>query len=94
MYWNPSADGKVRRLVVDGNTIYAVGDFHTIGGLPRQFIAALDTKTGAATSWNPIINIATYSLAVNDHNVYVGGDFSAVNGRPRTNFAVLLAEDH
>ena len=94
MIWNPGADGEVRRLIVDGNTIYAAGDFHTIGGFPRHYIAALDSKTGGATSWNPLIDEPTFSLTISGDTVYVAGEFNTVDRKPRTNFAVLLAKDH
>ena len=38
---------------VSGSTVYAGGDFTSIGGQTRNYIAALDATTGAATAWNP-----------------------------------------
>jgi hypothetical protein len=39
--WNPTANGTVFALAINGNTVYAGGFFTTInGGLPRNYIAA------------------------------------------------------
>ena len=40
----------VRALVLSGSTLYAGGQFTTIGGQTRNRIAALETSTGNATS--------------------------------------------
>ena len=51
--WNPNANGSVCALAVSGSTVYAGGDFTSIGGEDRNNIAALDAQTGKATAWNP-----------------------------------------
>ena len=50
--WNPNWDNTVYTLAASGSTVYAGGDFTSIGGLPRNRIAAL-TRRRAATAWNP-----------------------------------------
>ena len=47
----------------------------SIGGQPRNFIAALDAATGLATAWNPNPNERIYSLAVSRGTVYAAGNF-------------------
>ncbi len=57
--WNPNASGNaagyfgVSTLVVSGSTVYAGGNFTSIGGHARHYIAALNARTGSATAWNP-----------------------------------------
>ena len=47
--WNPDASGGVNVLLISGEAVFTGGYFSTIGGQPRNNIAALDASTGAAT---------------------------------------------
>jgi len=90
--WNPSTSGgskTVYALAVAENTVYAGGDFLTIGGKPRNRIAALDATTGLATTWNPNANELVRAVVVSGNTVFVGGDFTSVGTRSRYHLAAL-----
>ena len=62
----------------------------------RNFLAALDATSGAASSWNPSINrIINYgfdpssikALSVSARTVYVGGSFDRIGEEFQSNFA-------
>jgi len=94
--WNPSAadsvaHGAVSALAVSGQTVYAGGYFTSIGGQPREKIAALDASTGQAGTWNPGANGDVRALAVSGSTVYAGGLFTSTGGQPRHNIAALDA---
>lgn len=90
--WNPGVSGGSRviyTLAVSGNTVYAGGDFTTIGGKPRNRIAALDAATGQASTWNPNANDAVRAMAISGSTLFVGGDFDSIGGRNRNCLAAL-----
>ncbi|MEZ5419889.1 MAG: hypothetical protein R2708_21445 [Vicinamibacterales bacterium] len=52
--WNPGIDGGgVGRLVVTGNTLYALGYFGRVGTEPRFQLAAFDTPSRALLPFSP-----------------------------------------
>jgi trimeric autotransporter adhesin len=100
--WNPNAYGPpqgpglpyfiyVSSLAVSGATVYAGGEFTTIGGQSRKGIAALDATTGNATAWNPNANYGIFSLVVSGATVYAGGYFDTIGGQSRRYLAALDA---
>ncbi|HUW60113.1 MAG TPA: hypothetical protein VMZ06_03825, partial [Candidatus Bathyarchaeia archaeon] len=86
--WNPDAGGImsfVDALAISDTTIYAAGPFTSMGGQPRNRIAAIDAATGQVTDWNPGADKSVEALAVSDDGatVYAGGNFTNVGGQPR-----------
>src|SRR4051794_27919354 len=90
--WDPDADGNVEALAVDGSTVYAGGDFGSIGGQSRNRIAALDanTDTNNATSWDPNAFGAVLALNAGPGVVYAGGAFDGVGSGPSAHFAAFI----
>src|SRR6185295_12195769 len=75
--------------------VYVGGDFHQVGGVPRNHVAAIDKTTGVPTSWNPDASgndpyyHMVWAIAVDGATVYVGGDFNQIGGQPRNCIAAL-----
>jgi hypothetical protein len=70
--WDPHVDRAhpgVLTLAVSGSTVYAGGGFISAGGQTRNYVAALDPDSGAATSWNPNANGTVSALAVSGSTV-------------------------
>jgi len=96
--WDPNAVfgpdpsvTTVHALAISGSTVYVVGMFTSIGGQPRNYIAALDAATGSATAWNPNAGGTVEVLAVSGSIVYAGGGFTSIGGQTRNYIAALDA---
>jgi len=95
--WKPDAKGldyinAINALAAANGMVYVAGRFQSIGGQPRNNLAALDTTTGRITAWNPNpdgsrVNVIT---AVGNR-VYVAGDFGFIGNKPRRGLAQLDA---
>ncbi len=87
--WDPVAGGRVRCLALSGTTLYAGGDFASVGGVIRRHLAALDLNDGRATGWNPDVDniVRTMQLASQGGTLYIGGDFSLVGAQGRNRVA-------
>jgi uncharacterized delta-60 repeat protein len=74
------ADGKI---LIGGN-------FTTIGGVGRNYIARLDPSGSLDATFNPDANNLVRSIAVQaDGKILVGGDFNAIGGMLRNRIARL-----
>ncbi len=93
--WDPSGTASVAALVADGSTLYATGNFTTIGGQSRAGLAALSTSSGSATTWNPntAMNFGGggHALALSGTTLYVAGNFTSIGGQTNRAFAALNA---
>jgi hypothetical protein len=100
--WNPDANGAVYALAVAERqtfpftvTVYAGGEFATLGGQPRLSIGAVDGGTGAPTSWNPSASSDVHDIELTTDflgsvtSVHVAGLFWSIGGQTRHYIAEL-----
>jgi Ca2+-binding RTX toxin-like protein len=100
--WNPKVTGgaaTVRALEVVGTgaseRVFIGGNFTTVGGQPRQHLAAVDAADGSVDpSFAPQVSKTTkepyvYALLAGESRLYVGGLFSHVNGKGRADLAAF-----
>ncbi|HOD15751.1 MAG: delta-60 repeat domain-containing protein [Spirochaetes bacterium] len=87
--WNPNSSGNVYSIAVTEDTVYAGGNYTTIGGASRSRIAALDRTTGLATAWDPDADSHVWSIALSKDAVYFGGTFIRCCKRSRNNIASI-----
>ncbi len=86
--WAPNPDGAMAVVTTSGADVYAGGDFTTIGGQARNYLAKLNNINGAAdASWNPDPDSTVLVLSAKDSFVYVGGMFSNIAGASKQGIA-------
>jgi hypothetical protein len=91
--WAPAADGTVRALESAGDTIFAAGDFHTVGGRPRDSLAALSPGSGALLPFKHTLTGTAYTLTSGNGRLYLGGSFTDVDGHRRSGLAAFALDD-
>lgn len=99
--WNPDVQVglcDVRALAARGDTIYLGGLFSSVGGVPREHLAAVDALTGVPTAWNPTLtgpddlyfgSPFVYALAIKGNTIYVGGHYTGIGGASRGGLAQI-----
>jgi hypothetical protein len=91
------AGSRIDAIALFEKTLYVGGTFTQIGnqvsnGVPRNYIAALDTTKNLLQSvlpWDPNANGAIKSIAVSCDTVYVGGAFTQIGGSNRNHIAAI-----
>jgi hypothetical protein len=80
----------VRALQLQGNTLYAGGDFGSVNGVTRNYLAAVDATTGELKEgWDPNPDGFIWALALGARTVYAGGGYERMNGVPVGSIAAL-----
>jgi hypothetical protein len=91
--WNPSPGGSfsttVYALAASGSTVFVGGDFRSIHGEPRGFLAGVDASTGLADPSMSDADGAVWSLNASDGQLIAGGSFEVVGGLPRCGLVAL-----
>jgi predicted small secreted protein len=88
--WRSDTDdinSEVESVVASGGIVFAGGLFHSIGGVSRSGLAALDGATGSVLDWNPMNDSAIWAMSPCDGTLYVGGDFASVWNEPQVEVA-------
>jgi hypothetical protein len=101
----PAPNDRVVALLLSQGVLYVGGSFTRVGGVHRNYLAALDAETGQARRWNPYISGRIYydrstpiprgvwALAALGNTLYIAGQFDSVAARPRPSVAALRFSD-
>ncbi|MFT6034067.1 MAG: putative delta-60 repeat protein, partial [Arenicella sp.] len=90
------ANSRVRAISqqADGKVLIG-GDFTSINGTPRNYIARLNADGSLDTEFDPgeVANASVFSISQQaDGKVLIGGEFTRINGLPRNYIARLNAD--
>lgn len=80
---DPSPDGAVFALAVDGASLWLGGNFNQVAFQPRQRLASIDLSTSLLTGMAIGANKSVLALEVDGGNLYVGGGFEILGGFSR-----------
>ncbi|MDC3378824.1 C25 family cysteine peptidase, partial [Planctomycetota bacterium] len=93
--WDPNANTNVKALAVsaDGTTIFAGGQFATVGGVSHVGVCKLDdADTVTVSAWDPAIAsgiVNSLSLTSDGTTLYMGGSFTSINVSVRQRLAAV-----
>jgi hypothetical protein len=96
--WNPKVTGgsaTVRALEVEGDRVFIGGNFTTVGGQPRQNLAAVDAVDGTVDPFAPSVTASgtttptVYGLLAGGSKLYASGVFNNVDGKARAKLAAF-----
>ena len=78
MPWRPRANAPVDVLTVVAGTVYAGGEFTSISDTPRNYLAAIDGRSGALTDWNPAVDSPVSQLVATSSGLIAIGAFESI----------------
>ncbi|MBL7940024.1 MAG: hypothetical protein JNL43_11750 [Flavobacteriales bacterium] len=84
---------RARAVLVAGQNLVMGGDFETVDGTARDYLAAVDKVTGALASWapNPVNQVFSLAPSEDGASFYVGGTFITIAGQSRSRTAAFNA---
>jgi len=88
----PNLNGSVSKIVVDGTDLYISGNFTTVNGTTRQYLAKIDKATGALNTTFDTSNAGgsePYSFSVDSTSIYIWGGFTSYKGLTRQNLVKI-----
>lgn len=93
--FDPGVSNTVYALAVSGGVVYAGGEFTGIGGVARNYLAAIDaaseTIDGSFADAAPVAAGAVWALSASGGTVYAGGHFFGMGGQTRHYLAAIDA---
>ena len=87
--WNPDPNGEVSGVAVSGTDVYLSGDFTTVRGVNRRFMAKVSTFGGLYEDFLAEPNGAIQELRMVGSNVLAGGSFHTTKGVASAGFALI-----
>lgn len=91
--WDPSVTGgEVYTIQVDADegSVYIGGSFTSVGLDARNYLAEINSTTGAATAWNPDSSSFVDVLKIDSAStIFVGGRFSTIGSATRRGLALI-----
>lgn len=79
--WNASTNAKIESMVLSDGKLFIGGNFTTVNGITKNYLAALSPSDGSIiSSFNPTVGNKIWQLTVNNGYLYAAGNFPSING--------------
>ncbi len=86
-------NGEIKQLAINGNNLYAAGNFSNVNSQLRLTIAAIDIAANTLSSFAPNPDGQVSALAVANGNLYVGGLFGVISATSRNSLAAYSSSN-
>ena len=73
--WGLQSSGTIATLATDGRYLFFGGDFTSIGGLSRRYLAAFDLQTLTFSPWAPAPDLPVVALAASGGTLFVSSPY-------------------
>lgn len=87
--YGPIPNVSVHALAAADSTVYIGGYFSGLSGVPREYFAAVDARTGRVREEYPTIDGNVWAIETDRGSVYVGGGFGRAGAHPQPNFVAI-----
>ncbi len=87
--YGPAPHVAVRALATADSTVFIGGYFSGLSGVPREYFAAVDARTGHVREEFPTIDGNVWAIETDRGSVYVGGGFGRAGAHPQSNFVAI-----
>ena len=85
----PTVEGAVYSVTESNGILYIGGLFSSVGGSPRQNLAAIRMSNFDVLPWSPVCDSTVRTIRMIQGTIYICGLFQQVNGTPRNTLAAL-----
>jgi hypothetical protein len=82
--WIPATDAPVLAVARVDSILYVGGQFTTVAGQGRSYLAAVDARTGALEQWDPGADSWVQTLNLRGSVLYAGGLFATLGSQARS----------
>lgn len=87
--WAPEPNGPVHDMANYNDELVIAGQFTTINGKEKSYIAAINANNKELQDLFINPNAPVYALIRNEDMLYIGGSFTEINGQIRNHFAAF-----
>lgn len=87
--FHPNPNDMVYCLSIVNNILFLGGEFDSIGGVQRKYIASVNKNTGVLNNWDANCDNFVKAIFAKDSLLFLSGSFNSIANKRIPNFAIL-----